>query len=177
MHHTFSLHWLKMRILLVATAAMLALGAAVAPPGGAAAGSPSPHMWATINVCDTIAHPDTIGIRGSIPGSGKKAERMFMRFQVQYFVARSQQWHNIPKDGDSGFVFVGSGRFKARQAGETFRVAPPAGGSWNMRGAVTFEWKLNGRLEQKTRLLTTAGHRSTAGSDPQGYSSDTCVIS
>jgi len=143
----------------------------------AVAGAQSRHLWATINVCDTISHPDTIGIRGSMPGTGKAAEQMFMRFRVQYFQPRTHQWHNIPKGGDSGYMPVGSGRYKARQAGRLFVFAPPAGGSWNMRGAVTFEWRLHGKVEDRVKLLTTAGHRSTAGADPQGYSSDTCVIS
>ena len=136
----------------------------------------SPLLWATINVCDTLAHPDTIGIRGSMPGSGKLGERMFMRFQVQYFRATDQMWHNISKGGDSGFVKVGSAGFKARQAGRLFVFAPPAGGSWQLRGVVTFEWKLGSTVVRRVRERTTAGHRA-AESDPVGYSSDTCVIS
>lgn len=156
-------------------ALLAALACALVLP--AAADARSRHLWATINVCDTIAHPDMIGIRGSMPGSGNPAEQMFMRFQVQYFQASSQHWHNIPKSGDSGFQPVGSGRFKARQGGRLFTFAPPAGGAWQMRGAVTFEWRLKGKVERQARLLTSAGHRSTAGADPPGYSSDTCVIS
>jgi hypothetical protein len=157
------------RALLAAAVCVLAL------PAGA--GARSRHLWATINVCDTLANPDMIGIRGSMPGSGNPAERMFMRFQVQYLQASTGHWHNIPKGGDSGFQPVGSGRFKARQSGWRFTFAPPAGGAWQMRGAVTFEWRLGAKVERRARLLTTAGHRSTAGSDPPGYSSDTCVIS
>jgi hypothetical protein len=136
----------------------------------------SPLLWATVNVCDTIAHPDTIGIRGSIPGSGRPGERMYMRFQVQYFRAVDQMWHNIRNGGDSGFVLVGSAGFKARQAGRLFVFAPPAGGSWQLRGVVTFEWKIGAQVVRRVRERTTAGHRA-AEADPPGYSSDTCVIS
>src|SRR5689334_5834249 len=71
----------------LATAA--ALCAVAAPAAVHAADAPtvdeSPYLWATINICDTAKHPDTIGIRASMPGSGKAKERMYMRFQVQYW--------------------------------------------------------------------------------------------
>lgn len=137
----------------------------------------SRHLWATINVCDTIKHPDTIGIRASMPGSPNSKERMFMRFRVQYFSRGDNLWHNITKGGNSGFIDVGPARFKARQAGRLFVFRPPAGASYQLRGKVTFQWRRGGKVARSAALLTTAGHRSTAGSDPEGYSSDTCVIS
>ncbi len=89
----------------------------------------SPLLWATVNVCDTSASPDTIGIRGSMPGSGVRAERMYMRFEVQYFSRSEQRWHNITQGADSGWVSVGSARYRARQAGWSFRFAAPTDGS------------------------------------------------
>ena len=38
-------------------------------------------LWATVNVCDTAAHPDEVGIRASMPG-GKRGTRLQMRFRV-----------------------------------------------------------------------------------------------
>jgi hypothetical protein len=133
-------------------------------------------LWATINVCDTFKHPDRIGIRGSMPGDGNAAEQMFMRIRVQYFEGATSRWQNIEQGGDSGWIAVGSARYKARQGGATFTFAPPAGGSWQLRGAVAFEWRLDGKVQRHVRLLTTAGHHAD-GADPAGYSSDTCVIS
>ena len=162
-------------ILLAAFAAFpTAAAVAESRPGHTIADSR--HLWATINVCDTITHADTIGVRGSIPGSGRRGEHMYMRFQVQYFRASDQLWHNIPKGGDSGFVHVGSARFKARQGGRLFVFAPPAGGSWQMRGVVTFQWRIGSKVVRRVRERTSAGHH-VAESDPAGYSSDTCVIS
>src|SRR3954451_24523481 len=132
---------------------VLVVGALALPAHAAAVEQgQSRHLWATVNVCDTIPHPDTIGIRGSMPGTGNAAERMFMRFRVQYFQVSTHQWHNIPKDGDSGWMPVGSGRYKARQGGRLFVFAPPAGGSWNMRGAVLFQWRLRGKVERQVKL-------------------------
>src|SRR5262249_47040408 len=87
------------------------------------------RLWATVNVCDTGGHPDSIGIRGSMPGSGNRAESMFMRFQVQYYTAADKTWHNLGPDADSGFVAVGSGKYRTRQSGQTFTITPPRPGA------------------------------------------------
>lgn len=159
---------------------LLAAFAAVpaAAPAAEGASVRSPHLWATVNVCDTLRHPDTIGIRASMPGSSfGRREQMYMRFRVQYFRSSDQRWHNITKGGDSGFIGVGPAKYRARQAGRLFVFAPPAGGSFQLRGKVTFQWRRDGQVKRSAARVTTAGHTSTAGSDPAGYSSDTCVIS
>src|SRR5439155_21705470 len=76
--------------------------ALTAPAGAAAARGP----WATVNVCDTASNPDTVGIRGSMPGTGDGTEEMFMRFQVQY-LRDDGSWRLIGASGDSGFIDVG----------------------------------------------------------------------
>ncbi|HEX6744877.1 MAG TPA: hypothetical protein VF087_11690 [Solirubrobacteraceae bacterium] len=163
-----------------ATLGAIALLMAAAPAGAAARqADPILHdkrLWATINVCDTVGHPDSIGIRGSMPGDGDKTEVMFMRFQVQLYDAADAHWHNL--DGaDSGFVAVGSAR-KARQSGNTFTITPPRPGAapYLLRGAVSFEWREAGQVVRHTRRSTTAAHPNTAGSDPVGFSSATCTI-
>ena len=114
-----------------ATLGVIALLMAVAPAGASARqADPILHnkrLWATVNVCDTVGHPDSIGIRGSMPGSGDKAEVMFMRFQVQVFDQDDAHWHNLA-GADSGFVAAGLGRSKARQSGNTFTITPPRAG-------------------------------------------------
>jgi hypothetical protein len=153
------------------------LALSLALPGAAAAKSSSP--WATVNVCDSADSPDTIGIRGSMTGSGSAGEELFMRFQVQ-FQRADGSWHSIGANGDSGFVDVGGGRARvARQAGRSFRVSPPAAGSvYTLRGLVTFEWRAkNGGVSRRARRRTTGGHRSTAGADPAGFTAAVCTIS
>jgi len=122
-----------------------ALVAAIALPAVAQARSggsifQNKRLWATVNVCDTVGHPDSIGIRGSMPGSGDRAELMFMRFQVQFYTPADKGWHNLGPDGDSGFVPVGSAKFRTRQSGQTFTITPPrpGAGPYVMRGVVTF---------------------------------------
>ena len=50
----------------VTIAAPLAIGAMLL--AGASPASATRHLWATVNVCDTAAHPDMMGVRGRMPG-------------------------------------------------------------------------------------------------------------
>jgi hypothetical protein len=150
---------------------------AVLPAAAGARSADERALWATVNVCDTIAHPNVIGIRGSMPGADNTREQMYMRFRVQFFNARRQEWHNVAKNGDSGFIPVGPARYKARQAGQLFTFAPPTGATFKLRGKVIFQWRLKKKVIRSVTRLTTAGHHSNSGSDPEGYSSDTCLIS
>lgn len=163
-----------------AAAAGVALAAAFAAAPATAQDGPtvaqSKLLWATVNICDTEEHPDTVGVRGSMPGSGDAGERMYMRFQLQYFDRRDGKWHNIGASGDSGFVPVGSARYKQRQSGRNFTVRPPKTGSYLMRGAVTFEWREDGKVVRRARERTTSGHTRTAGADPAGFSAASCRV-
>jgi hypothetical protein len=160
--------------LLITTLAAIGLAA----PAGAAEPSiyESKDLWATVNVCDTPDHPNTVGIRGSMPGSGDADERMFMRFQLQYYKASDKSWHNIGTGGDSGFMPVGSARYKARQAGRNFTVRPPRVGAFILRGAVTFEWREGGEVVRRARKRTRSGHEGTKGADPKGFSASKCEV-
>jgi hypothetical protein len=168
--------------------ALAALAAAALLPatGQAATGSaarPAPTidksrlLWATINVCDTTRHPDTIGIRASMPGSGRRGERMYMRFQVQYFKTSAKQWANGDATADSGFRSVGSAKYRRRESGWNFAITPPAPGqSYRLRGIVTFEWRKHGVVVRRARKRTRSGHTGTTGADPKGFSAAECVI-
>jgi hypothetical protein len=154
-----------------------ALTLALAIPA-AAATAKVPAPWATVNVCDTADNPDTIGIRGSMPQSRDAGEEMFMRFQVQ-FQRDDGSWRFIGAAGDSGFIDLGRARAKARQAGHSFRLSPPAAGNvFTLRGLVTFEWRAkDGTVDRRARRRTTGGHHSTAAADPTGFTADECTVS
>jgi len=151
--------------------------ALAAPAGAAVPVEKSPDLWATVNVCDTPDNPNRIGIRGSMPGLGRTAV-LSMRFQVQFLARSDGKWHNIAEKADSGFRRVGETRSRVLESGFTFRFRPPAaGGAHTMRGAVTFVWRRDGRVLKKLREITEAGHRSTKGADPAGFSAAICQIS
>jgi len=143
-----------------------------APLAGAKAGDPL--LWATVNVCDTAQHPDTIGVRGSMPGTGRSADRMFMRFTIQY-QASDGTWKGLTGGGDSGWESVGRGTWEARQSGYSFQVRPPSG-SVRLRGLVRFEWRRGGEVTRHEVRATEAGHRSTAGADPASWSRAVCLV-
>jgi hypothetical protein len=137
----------------------------------------SPLLWATVNVCDTPSNADTIGVRGSMPGSGRSGELMYIRFRVQYFSRSEGRWHNITRGSDSGWVLIGSARFRVRQAGWSFRFVPPADGTSHLlRGVAAFEWRRGDRVVNHAQKRTTPRHRSATGADPPGYSAGNCEI-
>lgn len=145
-------------------------------PAGAEAGKPR-GPWATVNVCDTGANPDTIGIRGSMPGTGSASDGLFMRFQVQYLNPVAVHWKYVGADADSGFVGVGTGKARRRQGGRDFTIRPGAKGGYVLRGIVTFEWRHGATVTRRARRFTTAGHPGTPGADPAGFTAASCAIS
>jgi hypothetical protein len=148
--------------------------ALLAPPAASAA---KVDLWATVNVCDTPKRPDRIGIRGSMPGTGKKGE-MFMRFRVQYYAGSKKGWRTVKDtDADSGFLSAGSSRFKVRQTGATFHFSPPEDGAFRLRGMVDYEWRAKGRVAKRARRYTERGHKSVSGADPKRFSAAECRIS
>lgn len=135
-------------------------------------------LWATVNVCDTARHANTMGIRASMPAHGKRSLTLYMRFRAQYFAKADGKWHNGDKSSDSGWRRVGRARTGARESGYSFSFMPPSdGGAHMLRGAVSFEWRnTKGRAVYRVRELTGAGHKSRVGADPPGFSAGGCEI-
>ncbi len=162
------------------------LAALVAPAAAAAAPlrtppavdtlSRHPDLWATVNACDTVARPDSIGIRASMPGRGPR-ETLAMRFRVQYLDPADQKWRFVKANADSGPEVVGRTRTAVKESGWDFRFKPPAGGGvYVLRGHVTFTWSRRGRTMRTISELTERGHSRRRGSDPPGYSASECRI-
>src|SRR3984893_18320345 len=85
----------------------------------------SRELWATIDVCNPADQPDTVGIRGSMPGDRHSHDKMYMSFRLQSMNA-SNQGVDLPGRASSSFVAVGSGA-AARQGGTSFELKPVAG--------------------------------------------------
>jgi hypothetical protein len=171
--------------------ALASLAAAVALLPGLALASSAPKssavhhsvlqsrlLWATIDVCSPPDQPDTVGIRGSMPGDGHSHDALYMSFRLQYLSASgtSQTWSNLGAGGSSGFVSVGGGG-TSRQAGRSFTLVPVPGKHSTLRGVVTFEWRRGATVMRSTERPTTAGHVSQTGADPKSYTAATCAIS
>jgi len=157
-----------MRLLLLACVVLVLLPAAAAAQG-------SKDLWATVNVCDTAASPNTLGVRGSMPGM-KRRTTMRMRFRVQY-LAPDGRWLIVRKNADSGWQKVGVRRRGRLESGWSFMFAAPQSGEVALRGVVYFQWRRSGKVVQRARKVTEDGHVSTLGADPPGFSAGTCRIS
>jgi len=174
--------------ILAACAALAAASAAVAapasrPPADGTSGKPtaaqrallhSHELWATIDVCDPRDQPDTVGVRGSMPGDGDAHDRMYMSFRLQYEGA-SGQWLDLSST-TGGWVAVG-GSSSPRQGGSSFDLKPAQGKPpVTLRGVVDFQWRRGKRVLANATRTTAAGHKSLAGADPKDFSAATCVI-
>jgi hypothetical protein len=155
---------------IVAVCASVAL-AALAPAAPAA----TKNLWATVNVCDTPAHPDDVGIAARMPGNGT-TQRMYMRFYVQYF--DGEKWKFVKSGGTSPWVHAGSAKYTWAGLGWTFSFdPPPTGVSYTMRGFVRYEWRRGKtKVVKRTHRYTTAGHPGTKGADPKNYSERKCKM-
>ncbi len=150
--------------------------AAVLTPAATHQLTHSRELWATVDVCSPKNQPDTIGIRGSMPGDGHATDVMYMRFRVQYLDSTTNKWVDLNQGADSGFLKVGSGAL-TRQSGRSFQFAPASGQSaFTLRGYVTFQWHKGTTVLETTTRPTTAGHTSLAGADPRGFSAATCKL-
>ena len=148
----------------------LALLACLFAPSVAAA--KDSDAWATVNVCDTAKQPDTIGIRASMPGS-PKGVRLSMRFRVQYKAADGT-WADVA-NADSGWRVLGLAKGVPAESGWSFSFTRPQS-EVTLRGVVRFRWRKGDALPRTSEVVTEGGHRSSAGSEPAGYSAASCEL-
>jgi hypothetical protein len=112
-----------------------------------------------------------------MPGLGRRAQ-LYIRIQLHYLAAADGKWHNVQGKGDSGYIKLGVATSRVIEGGRTVDIGPPSdGGAHTLRGAVTFVWKRKGRTVKRIREITEAGHRSSKGADPPGFSAAVCRIS
>ena len=159
------------------------------PSYGIARASGTPRLWATVNICDTLAGPDSMGIRAGMPGNAS-GQRMFMRFRAEYWSRSLQDWAPVAGAGSvSPWVYAGPAVYERRQAGWTFHFAPPPEGvTFTMRAIVEFEWRtrlpavsarrkgFRSRVVRSVSRTTETGIRGVDGGDPAGTSKAMCLI-
>ena len=140
-------------------------------------------LWATVNICDSPRYPNVVGVRASMPGNARR-QWMFMRFSAFWYRLGQRDWQPLP-GGRSSWIEVASARFRARQAGYSFRVSqPPAGRSFVVRGVVEFEWRAIERrrdhsgwvVKKRKRATTRSGVRGAQEGDPPGLSLGACEV-
>lgn len=154
--------------------ALLLVALALPSPAAASHGD----LWATINICDTDAYPNVLGVRASMPGN-RTRQTMWMRFRATYFDRATETWHRIPGDSQSPWVETGKAQAAARQAGRRFTIAPPLPTSTHVvRGVVKFQWRRRktGKVVRRAKRVTLAGHPTGSYGDPYDYSAGLCEI-
>jgi hypothetical protein len=164
---------------LVALAPSAALGKSASVRAKSAIDAPalfrSRLLWATIDVCNPPDQPQTLGVRGSMPGDHHAHDTMYMRFRLQYMNTATKTWTDLSK-ASASYAVVGTGS-SPRQAGRSFQLNPVAGQpAFTLRGVVGFQWRRGKTVLAQTSLATTAGRDSLAGADPAGFSAATCLI-
>jgi hypothetical protein len=129
----------------------------------------SKDLWATVNVCNTRRHPNTIGIRADMPALGFFST-LYMDFELQYFNSADKRFEPIPGAGTA--ISLPNFKFGLHQSGYSVQFMPHAG---LLRGIVTFRWKLGHIVIAKFTRATTRGHKPDSA-DPRGYSHAYCRI-
>lgn len=135
----------------------------------------SPQLWATIDVCKPSDQPNTVGVRGSMPGDELSKDEMYMSFRLQYLDETTKQWVDLSSAAPA-YVPVGAAK-TARQGGSSFELQPVAGKPpFKLRGVVDFQWRRGATVEYTVSRPTTAAHESLAGADPKGFSAAECSL-
>lgn len=133
-------------------------------------------LWSTIDVCNPTDQPDTVGIRGSMPGDHQAHDAMYMRFRLQYMDPSTKVWTDLMKASATSYIGVGTGA-DPRQAGRSFQLSPVAGQpGFTLRGVVSFQWRRGKTVLAQISRATSAGRDSLAGTDPAGFSAASCLI-
>jgi hypothetical protein len=130
----------------------------------------SRQLWATINICNTRHHPDTVGIRGQVPALGFSSS-ISIAISLDFWNAQTKRFK--PDPGTKRLISFGRPSTGVHQQGVTFRFDPHAG---RFRGNATFMWRRSGTLLGETHRVTTGGHRNADFGDPRKFSAATCTI-
>ena len=171
-----------MRVAVVSTVLAAVLASSGSTAGAAAGPTPArisaavlraeraTTLWGTINICDTRADPNVLGVRGQMPSLGF-ASWMSMEIRLDYYNAKHRRW--IADPGTLKTIRLGRSARGLQQGGATYAFT---GATPPLRAQVRFFWRRSGRLLGSTAVLTTAGHPGADFGSPPGYSAASCRI-
>ncbi|MHB8691815.1 MAG: hypothetical protein ACYDHH_11250 [Solirubrobacteraceae bacterium] len=126
-------------------------------------------LWATINVCSSSKHPNTIGVRGQMPALGFPAT-LQMVVRLGYYSVQTATFKPVP--GPATTLDVGAASVGFHQDGVTFTIKPPA----TLDATVQFIWRSGHKVLGSTTRSTVNSRQGVQQSDPPGYSSAVCRI-
>jgi hypothetical protein len=175
-----------MRAALVTTVLAGAVLVPAAPPAAAAVGAVgsariaravhnaerSGSLWATVNICDSRAYRNDLGVRGQMPSLGFSA-RLYMVVQVNYWSQAKHRFVPIQSNLATTQLSLGSSDTGLQQDGAIFPFSPHTG---RLNATVTFMWTRGGKVIGQTVRRTTAGHTDADHGSPAHYSAAQCRI-
>ncbi len=132
----------------------------------------SSSLWATINICNSKADPDTLGVRGQMPALGFSA-KLVMTVRVTYWSSAKQRFEPIAGPTASRTLVVGGFTSGLQQDGLQFQFPPKTG---RLSATITFAWKRAGAVLGQTVRAATAGHPDADFGSPAHYSAAQCTI-
>lgn len=132
----------------------------------------SRSLWTTINICNSRAYPDSLGVRGQMPALGFAAV-LSMRIQIDYYSAPQKRFVPIQSSTATRQISLGRWSSNLQQAGGVFPFKPHAG---LLRATVQFTWMRSGKVIGQTVRQTTAGHKDADFASPPHYSAAQCQI-
>jgi hypothetical protein len=129
----------------------------------------SSDLWATVNICDTKRHPNTIGVRGQMPTLGFPA-RLEMTIKLRYWSSAKARFLPIPHVQLA--VSLGVATTGLHQGGATFKFKPPV----ILSGEIDFRWLVGKKVLGRAVRLTRHGLKGVDQGDPPRYSTATCTM-
>jgi hypothetical protein len=170
---------------LVAALAVGSLPAASASPRASPAGAnPTPAqsrtaigraesaktLWATVNICDTRADPNVLGVRGQMPSLGFPSW-LSMQIHLNYYNRAKKTFMTDP--GTTKTIRLGRSAHGLQQGGATYTFKGPTP---VLEASVRFVWRRSGRTLGTTPMVTTGGHPSADFGSPAHFSAASCQI-
>lgn len=127
-------------------------------------------LWATVNICDTPADPNVLGVRGQMPSLGFPAW-MSMQIQLDYYDKVKQTF--VPDPKTTKTIRLGRAAHGLQQGGATYTFKSPTP---VLRASVSFIWRRSGRTLGTTPMVTTGGHPGADFGSPPHFSAASCRI-
>lgn len=180
--------------LLASTVAAFAVGSVAASPAAAAAtrstrlasrapsraqiaqavrrAESSASLWATINICNSSAYPDSLGVRGQMPALGFSSV-LSMVIRTEYWSTAEKGFVPIPGSIATRSLTLGGATAGVEQAGAVFPFPAHAG---LLSASVQFTWILGGKVLGQTLRAATSGHPGADYGSPPHFSAASCRI-
>lgn len=127
-------------------------------------------LWATVNICDTRADPNVLGVRGQMPSLGFPSW-MSMQIHLTYYNQARKAFVDDP--GTMKTIRLGRSAHGLQQGGATYTFKGPTP---VLRADVRFVWRRSGRTLGTKAMITTGGHPSADFGSPPRFSAATCQI-